>query len=151
VLPKRLEELAIYSGYVGTALAPLFASMTLVMLNIVSGYSDWKDIDYHVLCQVIQASSHSLRAVSICYGPYTDDVELQVELEEGRALAHALTRCTSLRFLRLGPPIIEPMALCGLFKLLTPLRIEFLSIYYRSSSYPSYEQEVIDGPLLPGL
>jgi hypothetical protein len=123
VAPDRLEELVIEDADVSRALAPLFAATTLVTLNISAPTFGKPDIDYRLICRAIEASSDTLRAVSICFDHnLLDDEEERVN---GPAIARALTSCTSLRFLQLGFPIVNSIGLYDLFMLLHRLRSNF--------------------------
>jgi hypothetical protein len=138
--PERLEEFVVeYYGYLDSTLAALFTATTLVTLNVNGPRNGPSEIDYRLLGRAIEASSRTLRAVSIYYDQPINyhDTEWVVK---SRALARALTLCTSLRFLRLGFPILARVPLRELLGLLRTLPIELLSF----PGYPTWLYRDLD-------
>jgi hypothetical protein len=122
--PEKLQEFGMNSGgLTDQALASLYASTQLVNLFITGLLTN---VDYHLFCRAIKASSHSLRAIHLDGSFMVDPSSLNLP---GQALAGALGSCTSLRFLRLGHLFLtyRAMALRDFFKRLAPLPIEMIS------------------------
>jgi hypothetical protein len=122
----------------------LFACRTLVSLKLFQ----LQNTDYSLIDQLIRASSQSLRVISL---HSLETVRGHGQASGGRLLLHALLSCTSLRFLQIGSPLVSfPGKPRKLFKLLSPIPIEILSLDTRLSLAQSIELISIL-PLLPSL
>jgi hypothetical protein len=90
-----LEEFSMTWGHVGRALALLIAA-PLVTLSIFNNArsNQWRevypDVNHRVICQVIEASSGTLRAVSLCYDDYTDLDTRGIDFDTGKVAERAL-------------------------------------------------------------
>jgi hypothetical protein len=117
---EKLEELSIFAVAIGRPLVPLLAT-PLVTLNIAQPDVEWPYVDLRVLCEAIETSSRTLRAVSLSYR-----LRAHSQPDAGPALAKALASCKSLRFLQLGFAVIDScrMEEPDLMALLAPLPID---------------------------
>jgi hypothetical protein len=113
-----------------TLISP-FTPSRLVTLKMVAPF---ENVEYrHAVIQTIDASSHSLRAISFVL-LYVDDLASENDDEDAfrrdhRLLAKALSARTSLRFLQPGP-FLWSLCVPDFFKLLVPLPIELLVVDY---------------------
>jgi hypothetical protein len=135
--PERLEEFHFLGKqkFHDGALAPLYGTAYLVTLNIANVRLE-RNNNFHLVHQAIKASSRTLLAISLRFiGSYHDRKQILEWKVNGASdnaglalpLIEALSSCTSLRFLRIGHPILQSVTLRKLFKLLSHLSIELIS------------------------
>jgi hypothetical protein len=130
LVPETVETLVIdHAGMtrIDTSLTPLFTAIRLVTLKI------WGTADYRLVRQIFEASSSTLRVLSLLSLKHVvDEAEKPDAARNVAEMGRALALCTRVRFLQIGPTILFAMPIQSLFRLLASLPIEFLFALWRT-------------------